>query len=88
MQKLKPGDKLKIIKDDIEYEFEVAEEGGYTVSVPELPGCLSEGGTFEEAWDMIQDAMEGWLLVAAKHGDPIPSQFIGLVGEENQNSNG
>ena len=72
MQKLKPRDKLKIIKDNIEYEFEVAEEGGYTVSVPELPGCLSEGGTFEEAWDMIQDAMEGWLLVAAKHGDLIP----------------
>ena len=82
-----PRSALREYAGDIEYEFEVAEEGGYTVSVPELPGCLSEGGTFEEAWDMIQDAMEGWLLVAAKHGDPIPSQFIGLV-EENQNSNG
>ena len=47
MQKLKPKDKFKITKDDIEYEFEVAEEGGYVVSVPELPGCLSEGDTFE-----------------------------------------
>ena len=88
MQKLKPRDKLRIIKDDIEYEFEVAEEGGYTVSVPELPGCLSEGSTFEEAWDMIQDAMEGWLLVAAKHGDSIPPKFRGLIDEENQNING
>ena len=46
MQKLKPKDKLKIIKEDIEDEFEVAAEGGYLVSVPELPGCLSEGDTF------------------------------------------
>ena len=71
MQKLKPRDKLRIIKDDIEYEFEVVEDGGYTVSVPELPGCLSEGDTFEEAWDMIQNTVEGWFLVAARHGDSI-----------------
>ena len=49
MQKLKPKDKFRIVKDDIEYEFEVAEEGGYTASVPDLPGCLSEGDTFEQA---------------------------------------
>ena len=72
MQKLKPEDKLKITRDEIEYEFEVAEEGGYVVSVPELPGCISEGDTFEEAWEMIQDAMQGWLHVAAENGDAIP----------------
>ncbi len=77
MQKLKPKDKLKIVKDSIEYEFEVAEEGGYLVSVPELPGCLSEGDTFEKAWEMIQDALEGWLHVAKEHGDPIPEKFKG-----------
>ena len=80
MQKLKPKEKLKIIKNDIEYEFEVAEEGGYTVSIPELPGCVSEGDTFEEALEMIQDAMEGWLHVAAEHGDPIPRKFRSLIG--------
>lgn len=72
MQKLKPKDKFRIVKDDIEYEFEVAEEGGYTASISDLPGCLSEGDTFEQALAMIQDAMEGWLTVAAKHGDPVP----------------
>ena len=72
---LKPKDRLKIIQDDIEFDFEVAEEGGYIVSVPELPGCVSEGETFEQAWDMIQDAMAGWLHVAAKHGDPMPQKF-------------
>ena len=72
MQKLKPKDKFRIVKDDTEYEFEVAEEGGYTASISDLPGCLSEGDTFEQALAMIQDAMEGWLTVAAKHGDPVP----------------
>jgi predicted RNase H-like HicB family nuclease len=71
MQKLKPQDRLNVTKDNVEYVFEVADEGGYVVSVPELQGCISEGDTFEEAWEMIQDAVEGWLSVAAKHGDPI-----------------
>ena len=79
MQKLKPRDKLKIIRDGIEYEFEVAEEGGYIASVPELPGCVSQGDTFEQALEMIQDAAEGWLRVAAKHGDPFPQKFRSLI---------
>ena len=79
MQRLKPKDKLNITKDGIDYEFEVAEEGGYIVSVPELPGCVSEAETFEQAWEMIQDAMEGWLLVAEKHGDPVPPKFRGAI---------
>jgi antitoxin HicB len=79
MQSLKAKDRLKIIKDEIEYQFEVDEAGGYIVSVPELAGCVSEGDTFEDAWAMVQDAMEGWLQVAAKHRDPIPQNFQGLV---------
>ena len=61
--------------------FELAEEGGYTVTVPELPGCISEGDTFEEALEMIKDAMAGWLYVAAKCGDPIPEQFGDVLEE-------
>ena len=79
MQKLKPRDKLTITKDDIEFQFEVAEEGGYVVSVPELPGCVSEGDTFEHAWEMVLDAMQGWLQVASEAGDPIPDRFRSLV---------
>ena len=88
MQKLKPEDKLKIIKEDIEYEFEVAEKGGYLVTVPELPGCLSEGHTFEKAWEMIQDAMEGWLHLAQEHGDPIPVKFNSLIADSSQGKDG
>ena len=80
MLKLKPSDTFTIVKEGVEIEFEVAEEGGYVVSVPELPGCLSEGDTFEEALAMIEDAMQGWLASAAKHGDPVPAVMRGRMG--------
>ena len=69
------GRKFQVIEDDITFQFEEAEEGGYAVSVPDLPGCVSEGDTFEEALEMIKDAMSGWLLVAREHGDPIPDKY-------------
>ncbi len=49
-----------------------APEGGWVVQVKELPGCVSQGETAEEALAMIQDAMEGWLAVALEMGDQIP----------------
>jgi predicted RNase H-like HicB family nuclease len=50
-----------------------AEEGGYTVVVPVLPGCVSEGDTEEEALEHIGDAMVGWLAVAGTHGLYVPA---------------
>lgn len=47
------------------------EEGGYTVIVPALPGCISEGDTKKEALKNIKDAIEGYLLVAKKHSLPL-----------------
>jgi predicted RNase H-like HicB family nuclease len=41
--------------------LEVAEEGGYTVFVPSLPGCISEGETKEEALKNIREAIELYL---------------------------
>lgn len=46
--------KLKII-------LEPSKEGGYTVYVPALPGCLSEGDTKEEALKNIREAIELYL---------------------------
>jgi predicted RNase H-like HicB family nuclease len=46
--------KLKII-------LEPSEEGGYTVLVPSLPGCISEGDTKEEALENIREAIELYL---------------------------
>lgn len=75
------GKSFKVIEDDITFEFEEAEEGGYTVTVPELPGCISVGETFEEALAMITDAMVGWLIVARKHGDPFPEKYLRFLAE-------
>jgi predicted RNase H-like HicB family nuclease len=41
--------------------LEPAEEGGYTVYVPSLPGCISEGDTIEEALANIKEARELYL---------------------------
>jgi len=43
--------------------LEPQEEGGYTVTVPNLPGCISEGETVEEAIENIKDAIRGYLEV-------------------------
>jgi predicted RNase H-like HicB family nuclease len=42
-------------------------DGGYSIVVPELPGCVSEGDTIEEAQANIVEAAEGWL--AAGHDE-------------------
>lgn len=59
-----------------EREFDVVlepqPEGGYTVYVPDLPGCVSEGETVEEAVEMIRDAMGGYLESRRENGWPLP----------------
>lgn len=52
--------------------YEDKEAGGYTVAVPELPGCLSCGETVEEAMKNIKDAKAAWLEVALANGNIIP----------------
>lgn len=46
-----------------------AEEGGYWEEVPVLPGCVSEGETWESALANIREAAEGWLSVADERED-------------------
>ena len=45
----------------IKVVLEPAEEGGYTAYVPSLPGCISEGDTYEEAIENIKEAIELYL---------------------------
>jgi antitoxin HicB len=52
--------------------FEPQDEGGYTAYVPDLPGCVSEGETLEEATAMIQEAMALYLESRHEHGWPLP----------------
>lgn len=71
----------KISKKVLRYTaiFEPAEEGGYVVSVPALPGCITEGDTFEEAVKMIKDAMKGYLAVLKKEKLEIPEETEDVV---------
>ncbi len=43
-----------------------AEEGGFWAEIPALPGCVSEGDTFDEMVFNIKEAAEAWLEVAAE----------------------
>jgi antitoxin HicB len=52
--------------------FEPAKEGGYVVYVPALPGCVTQGETFEEASAMAKDAINGYLLVLRDLNEEIP----------------
>jgi predicted RNase H-like HicB family nuclease len=45
---------------------------GYTVEVPDLPGCISEGDTLAEAVFMGIDAASGWVLTELEEGKPAP----------------
>lgn len=46
---------------ELDVILEPQEEGGYTVYVPSLPGCISEGETKEEAIENIKEAIELYL---------------------------
>jgi antitoxin HicB len=52
--------------------FEPAEEGGYVVFCPALPGLVTEGDTFEEAREHVTEAIEAYLESLQKDGQPIP----------------
>lgn len=53
--------------------FEPAEEGGYVVTCPALPGLVTEGDTLDDARANARDAIQGYLDSLAKDGQPLPA---------------
>lgn len=53
--------------------FEKGENKGYFVTFPDLPGCITEGDTIEEALRMAKEALELHLYGMEEDGDPIPA---------------
>jgi predicted RNase H-like HicB family nuclease len=53
--------------------LEPSDEGGYTVYVPSLPGCISEGENIDEALANIQEAIELYL-------EPTDDEIVGEEG--------
>lgn len=74
---------MKLVYPAIFYPFPEGE--GYTVEVPDLPGCVSEGRDLAEAIDMGTDAASGWILGELEDGNDIPkaSRPANITPEEN-----
>ncbi|HEY4475172.1 MAG TPA: type II toxin-antitoxin system HicB family antitoxin [Candidatus Paceibacterota bacterium] len=53
--------------------------GGFTVTIPALPGCISEGDTFEEALKNIKEAAILYLETAREENQEIPAEEKGVV---------
>lgn len=53
------------------------EKSGYTVIVPDLPGCVTEGESLSDAIEMAVDAASGWILGELEDGNsfPLPSDY-------------
>ena len=47
--------------------------GGFVASVPDLPGCMSDGDTPEAALAAVGDAITAWIEAAIDMGRPIPA---------------
>ena len=53
------------------------DEAGYFVAeVPALPGCFSQGETYEQAIENIKEAIEGWFEVMESKQSPDPSALV------------
>lgn len=52
--------------------IEQDEDGVFVAECPSLPGCISQGGSREEALTNIQDAIRGYLESLKKHNEPVP----------------
>lgn len=48
------------------------EDDAYIVEVPELPGCMADGGTYQEAVANAERTIEEWVATAKELGRPIP----------------
>jgi antitoxin HicB len=51
-----------------------AEMGGFTVTVPALPGCVTEGDTFEDALTNAREAIAGHVAALQNTGQPLPAE--------------
>ena len=62
---------MKLIYPAVFYPFSDG-SGGYTVEIPDLPGCVSEGSDLAEAILMGTDAASGWILDEWESGNAVP----------------
>ena len=56
----------------LEWDDEDPDNPGWVVTVPALPGCVTQGDTVDEALERAREAIAGYLEALAKHGGPLP----------------
>jgi antitoxin HicB len=61
--------------------MEQDEDGVFVVECPALPGCVSQGNTYDEALDNIKDAIKGYVESLEKHGEPVPPPITEAIVE-------
>lgn len=61
--------------------FQREAEGGFTVTVPALPGCVTFGKTIEEAEKMAEEAIQLYLEDMLNNGESLPKTHSTYVGE-------
>ena len=65
---------IRILTDD--------DGGGYLIEFPDLPGCISDGDTIDEAIANGKDAIFCWIETAKLHGDEIPTPNLSVFTHE------
>jgi predicted RNase H-like HicB family nuclease len=67
---------MKALNDYINLDYPItiyrAPEGGYVAEIEDLPGCISEGETSDEALERVENARQAWIEVAYEDGQEIP----------------
>ena len=53
-------------------------DGGYTATVPSLPGCITEGDTVDEALDHARDAIRLYIADLEAAGEAAPEELVSL----------
>jgi antitoxin HicB len=63
---------MKLTSRSYRVLIEQDEDGKFTATVPELPGCLSCGDTRDAALKNVKEAIEAYLESLQKHNEPVP----------------
>jgi antitoxin HicB len=65
---------MNMAKEALTYRIILKEEpeGGFTATVPALPGCITYGENLDEALTMAREAIEGYIEILKEKGEAIP----------------
>jgi antitoxin HicB len=74
------------MKHQTDYPYELRplnedEGGGWLITFPDLPGCMSDGETPEEAIKNGEDALHGWIAAVKEEGRKVPAPSESLSGK-------